>query len=135
MSRDWVMRPRKPGKNSLVAPTFHDQIDPVVSYSETRTAALNCRSLKTGTSLTSGSRTSANASLTANSPDMAEKLNERKALAASSSPTVWSMDSLRASTPKATETSPAGRLKGSPRMLKPTLSSLVVDRCIGVPVT
>ncbi|MNL23567.1 hypothetical protein D3C87_1449620 [compost metagenome] len=31
MSRDWVIRPRKPGKNSLVAPTFHDQIEPVVS--------------------------------------------------------------------------------------------------------
>ncbi|MNX99771.1 hypothetical protein D3C86_1322380 [compost metagenome] len=86
-------------------------------------------------SLITGSRTSAKASLTANSPDMAEKLNERKALAASSSPTLWSMDSLRASKPKATETSPAGRLKGSPRRLKPTLSSLVVERCIGVPVT
>ncbi|MNL45846.1 hypothetical protein D3C87_1685230 [compost metagenome] len=107
----------------------------MVSYSEIRAAALICRSLKTGMSLTTGIRTSPKASLTANSPDMAENWKERKALAASSSPTVWSMASLRASTPKATETSPAGRLKGSPRRLKPTVSSLVVERCIGVPVT
>ncbi|MNX80245.1 hypothetical protein D3C86_1118990 [compost metagenome] len=100
-----------------------------------RAAALNCRLLNTGTSRTIGARISAKASLTVNSPDMAEKLKVLKALAASSSPTVWLIDSLRASTPNATETSPAGRLKGSPRTLMPPESSLLVERCCGVPVT